>query len=126
MPQSKSLFLRVAFASLATAFFADYAFAHAKLVSETPAAHSTAKPAPAELKLKFSEALELKFSGAKVVGPGQDAVETGPAMLDPNDDTTLIVPLKSPLPGGRYTVDWHVLSKDGHKTTGSYWFEATR
>lgn len=125
MPPSKSLFLRVALASLATAFFADYAFAHAKLVSETPAAHSTAEPAPAELKLKFSEALELKFSGVKIVGPGHDVIETGPAMLDPNDNATLIVPLKSPLPDGRYTVDWHVLSKDGHKTTGSYWFEAT-
>ncbi|MEP9398984.1 copper homeostasis periplasmic binding protein CopC [Mesorhizobium sp. KR2-14] len=125
MPVSKSLFLPFALASLATTFFADYAFAHAKLASETPAAHSTAKPAPAELRLKFSEALELKFTGVKVMGPRQDVIETGPAVLDPNDDTTLIVPFKSPLPDGRYTVDWHVLSKDGHKTKGTYWFEAT-
>jgi methionine-rich copper-binding protein CopC len=78
--------------SLAAVFFASDANAHAELVSETPAAKSMAKPAPTELKLKFSEGLELKFTGVKLVGPKQAVIETGAAALDPNDNTMLIVP----------------------------------
>lgn len=100
------------------------AAAHAALVSATPAAGSMAMPPPTELKLKFSEGLELKFTGVKVVGPKKDTVPTGPATLDPKDDTLLIVPFKSALPDGKYTVDWHALSKDGHKTKGTYSFES--
>ncbi|MER9080817.1 copper homeostasis periplasmic binding protein CopC [Mesorhizobium sp. M0895] len=110
--------------SLAAVCFAGAASAHAKLVSETPAADSMAMPAPTELKLKFSEGIELKFTGVKVVGPKKDAVATGPATLDPKDNTLLIVPFKSALPNGKYTVDWHALSTDGHKAKGSYSFES--
>lgn len=112
--------------SLAAACFAGAASAHATLVSETPAADSLAMPAPTELKLKFSEGLELKFTGVKVVGPKKDAVATGPATLDPKDNKVLIVPFKSALPNGKYTVDWHALSIDGHKSKGTYSFESTQ
>jgi methionine-rich copper-binding protein CopC len=39
-----------------------------------------------------------------------------------NHEATLTVPLQSALPPGAYTVKWHVLSTDGHKTEGSYSF----
>lgn len=117
---ASSLFLAC---SLAATGFAGAASAHAKLVSETPAADSMAMPAPTELKLKFSEGIELKFTGVKVVGAKKDAVATGLAALDPKDNTTLVVPFKSALPDGKYTVNWHALSTDGHKTKGSYSFE---
>lgn len=126
MAYSKSSLRVMVLLAFAAALFASEASAHAKLVSETPAADTMAMTAPTELKLKFSEGLELKFTGVKVVGPGKDAVETGPATLDPNDNTVLIVPLKSVLSGGKYTVDWHALSTDGHKTTGTYWFESMK
>jgi methionine-rich copper-binding protein CopC len=38
----------------------------------------------------------------------------------------LIVPLTSPLPDGKYTVDWRALSTDGHPTTGSYGFDSMK
>ena len=72
------------------------AFAHAQLVSSTPAANETAKP-PVELRLKFSEVLELKFTTVKVKGPNDTAVKTGPPKLDAGDNTLLIVPLAAPL-----------------------------
>jgi methionine-rich copper-binding protein CopC len=109
--------------SLAAAGTATPTSAHTKLVSATPAADSMATAAPTELRLKFSERLELKFTGASVVGPTNDPVPTGPAALDPNDEKLLIVPLQSVLSGGKYVVDWHALSSDGHKTKGAYSFE---
>jgi copper resistance protein C len=37
-------------------------------------------------------------------------------------DTTLVVPVTATLAAGTYTVDWHALATDGHKTNGSYTF----
>jgi methionine-rich copper-binding protein CopC len=59
-----------------------------------------------------------------VTGPDKNVVGTGTPTLDPNDKTSLIVPLSAPLPDGKYRVDWQVLSADGHKTTGTYTFES--
>ena len=96
--------------------------AHAHLDSATLAITETVTASPAELDLKFSEALELKFSGVIVVGPDNAAVATGAASFAKGDETTLIVPVSATLAAGIYTVDWHVLSKDGHKSHGSYTF----
>ena len=74
------------------------------------------------LTLKFSEAAELKFTRVAVTGAGNVAIETGAASLDPKDETTFVVPLKGTLPGGKYTVEWHALARDGHKTNGSFGF----
>jgi hypothetical protein len=46
--------------------------------------------------------------------------------LDPSDKATLIVPLAAPLTDGKYMVSWQVVAADGHKTKGSYSFEAKK
>ncbi|AYG61221.1 hypothetical protein CCGE525_00435 [Rhizobium jaguaris] len=38
------------------------------------------------------------------------------------NDTVLMVPISGTIGAGTYTVEWHALSADGHKTTGSYTF----
>ncbi len=98
------------------------ALAHAHLKSATPAVGSTVATSPTELDLKFSEGLNLKFTGVKVTGPAKAAVATGDAALAPADDTTLVVPVPDTLAAGSYTVAWHALSTDGHKTSGTYRF----
>jgi len=100
----------------------DQAVAHAHLASATPAVDGTVSTSPAELELKFSEPVELKFSGLKVAGPDNSAVAIGAASLAKSEDSTLVVPVSTTLGAGTYTVDWHILSKDGHKTQGSYTF----
>ena len=97
------------------------AFAHATLASSAPANAAIVTTAPTAITLKFTEGLELKFSGLSITGPS-GPVMAGAATLDPADNATLVVPLVSPLPAGTYTIDWHVLSTDGHKTQGSYAF----
>jgi methionine-rich copper-binding protein CopC len=106
----------------ALAAIASPAFAHAHLLSETPAAKATVTPAPTALTLKFSEGVDLKFTGAKVTGPEKTAVALGTESLDPSDDTVLTVPLTGLLKAGVYSVAWHALSTDGHKTNGTYSF----
>jgi methionine-rich copper-binding protein CopC len=105
---------------------ADRALAHAKLVSTSPAANEMAMPPPSELRLKFSEVIELKFAKVNVTGPDKKAVKTGALKLDEGDKTTLIIPLATPLDDGNYTVSWQVVSTDGHKVKGSYSFQSMR
>lgn len=123
-PASNSVFiLALAAAALGVS---NPAFAHAHLVSSTPAANAVAMPAPTELELKFSEGLELKFTKVNLTGQDKIAIKTGPAKLDPKDNTLLRIPLASPLPDGKYHVDWQALSTDGHKTKGSYSFDSLK
>lgn len=98
------------------------ALAHAHLKAAIPPVDGTVRAAPGELDLTFSEGLELKFSGLKVTGPDRQPVPTGAASLKPGGDTTLMVPLSAALAPGLYTVAWHALSTDGHKTSGTYRF----
>lgn len=109
-------------AALLLAALSGQAAAHAHLVSAAPAANTIVTTAPAALQLLFSEALELKFSGVTLASSNKVAVQTGSAILSPGNARSLEVPVTGPMSPGRYTVEWHVLSKDGHKTHGAYAF----
>ncbi|MEF3102450.1 CopC domain-containing protein YobA [Raoultella terrigena] len=98
------------------------AFAHAHLQQQTPAADSTVNASPQALTLSFSEGIETRFSGVTLSGPQQNAVATGKLALSDDNKAQLVVPLAQPLTPGDYTVDWHVVSVDGHKTKGQYHF----
>jgi methionine-rich copper-binding protein CopC len=98
------------------------ALAHAELKSATPPVNGTMTASPSELDLQFSEGVNLAFTGVEVKSPGRKAVATGKAALRAGDDTTLVIPLSGTLAPGTYTVAWHALSVDGHKTHGTYSF----
>lgn len=115
--------------SLAAGLLANFlgavtAQAHGHLKSSVPADGSSVA-APGALKLTFTEALELKYSGVKVTGPDKADVAVGPAAMAAGSDTALDVPVTGTLAPGTYAVEWHVLSKDGHKTHGTFTFKVT-
>ena len=98
------------------------ALAHAHLKAETPPADAVLAASPSALSLGFSEGLEIGLSGLILKGQDGRVIPTGGAVLAPNDDKKITVPLKGALSAGKYTVEWHALSKDGHATHGSYQF----
>ena len=98
------------------------ASAHAHLKTATPAADSTVAAAPSELRLGFTEGVNVKFTGVSVTSPAGATVSTGAASLAPGDDKLLVVPVSAPMAPGAYKVTWHALATDGHKTDGSYGF----
>jgi methionine-rich copper-binding protein CopC len=122
-PKTAFEFSTPALAALISLALASPAVAHARLLFTLPVANETTAPAPVELRLKFSEAIELKFTKVKLTGPEEIAIETGPPRQDPGDTTLLIVPIAAPLSDGRYTVEWQAVSTDGHKTGGAYYFD---
>lgn len=107
----------------AAALFATPALAHPKLVSATPAAEAKVAVGPKTLTLTFSEKLVAPLSGAELTmlpmpGMGPHRI---PATTKVGDDgSSLVLTLARPLPRGSYRVDWHVVSTDTHRVTGSY------
>ena len=97
-------------------------FAHAHLQQQTPAANSEVSPAPQTLTLNFSEGIEPGFSGVTLTGPEKRIIPVGKAVRNEKDNTQLVIPLNETLGDGLYTVEWHVVSVDGHKTKGQYQF----
>lgn len=115
----RALRLSVAFAGLLTAAGA---LAHAHLQQQIPAAGAQLAASPQTLTLSFSEGIEPAFSGVTVTGPQQHAVATGKLTCSADNPAQVTVPVAETLPPGEYTVAWHVVSVDGHKTKGQYTF----
>lgn len=118
--------LRIAFvlcATVALTLAAGPAFAHAKLLSEVPAAEETGAASASsvsELRLAFSEELNGAFSKVAVKDPTGAAVGGATVALDPNDSKVLVVTFTTALAEGEYEVDWTAVASDGHKTSGTY------
>ena len=93
------------------------AAAHAQLESAVPAVGSTVA-APDHIALFFSEGVVPGFSGIAVTGLDGKAVKTG---RPSGKGAELEVPV-SGLAAGTYTVRWHAVSVDTHKTQGSFRF----
>ena len=114
---------RMIVAALLIFAFAAAAAAHALLKSAVPAVGAEVAPGPRELRLTFSEEVEMRFSGVDVREDGERAAVAARAALDPADARVVVVTLAAPLPPGRYRVHWHVVSVDTHRTEGDYGFQ---
>jgi methionine-rich copper-binding protein CopC len=97
------------------------AFAHAHLVSSDPAVGATVAAA-STLKISFSEGIEIGLSKFDVIGPNGQPVADTKASLDPANNKLVLLQVKAPLGAGTYTVHWHVVSVDTHRTEGTYAF----
>jgi methionine-rich copper-binding protein CopC len=99
------------------------ALAHVELKSTTPKAHSTVK-APPSVRMTFSG--PIRSASLTVTGPGGKIASKGHGGRDPRNINRALVPLRSGLASGRYTVKASVVAADGHKETFTFWFKVTR
>jgi methionine-rich copper-binding protein CopC len=90
--------------------------AHAQLDHAVPAVGSTVA-SPGQVTLYFTESLEPKFSGGEVRNASGARVDHGASV----SGKVMRLSIGS-LPPGTYSVNWHVLSVDTHKTSGSFSF----
>jgi putative copper export protein/methionine-rich copper-binding protein CopC len=99
------------------------ALAHGGLRSSTPARGAHLAVAPREIRLTFSEAAELAFSGIELRGPDGRPVALGVLARATDDPKTLVALITGPLPGGgAYTVVWRMAGADGHPVRGQFEF----
>ena len=110
-----------AVALLASLLGASAAFAHAHLKSASPAEDSTVT-APKDLRLTFSEGVEATFSKVSLSKDGTEVAIKGLETPDANKKILVVTPA-APLAVGTYTVEWHAVSVDTHKSEGTYRFK---
>jgi len=108
--------LAFAFALAATA-----ASAHAHLVTATPAVGATVVSA-SEIRLKFSEGVEPRFSKIALTAADGAVIALGAAKTESGDATVFVAPIAKPLPPGVYTVRWSAVSTDTHHSQGDFSF----
>jgi methionine-rich copper-binding protein CopC len=98
------------------------ALAHAFLTRASPAVGSTVRAAPAEITLRYTEAVEPAFCTVQVTAAGGERVDGGDLHVDDKEPAVLHVSLK-PLAPGTYKVVWRVVSVDTHTTNGDFTFK---
>ncbi len=114
--------LALPLATLAAAFFASTASAHAVLERTSPADGTNLSYAPAQLRLWFSEDISSRFRDIRVVDARGRRVRAS-SIASPAGDSSLVVVRLPKLKRGTYGVLWRVLSADdGHVTGGNLAF----
>ena len=97
------------------------AWAHAFLDHADPKVGSTITHSPAEIKVWFTQNLEPAFSTLQVQDASGHEVDKKDAHLNDKDKSLFKVTVP-PLPSGTYTVIWHAVSVDTHRTQGRFKF----
>lgn len=95
------------------------AHAHDSLISSDPADGATLETSPEQITLTYSaEVLEVSPVVQISEGPGGEPLELTPVLEGP----TVTAQIPEPLPAGTHTVQWRVVSSDGHPIEGSFTF----
>ena len=93
---------------------------HATLLSSEPAAGATLGAAPSRIRLVFSEPVEAAMSGATISNADGSSFSLSVG-VDPHDVHALVA-LVPALQPGAHSVQWHVVSADGHRVDGTFSF----
>lgn len=96
-------------------------WAHAFLDHADPKVGSSITAPPKEVKIWFTQELEPAFSVIEVTDAQGNKVDKKDTHLDAKDKSLLVVSTGQ-LSSGTYTVAWHVVSVDTHKTQGHFQF----
>jgi copper resistance protein C len=97
------------------------AWAHAFLDHSDPKVGSTVTNSPGEVKIWLTQEVEPAFSSIEVKNAQGEEVDKKDVHVDAKVKSLLEVSLPQ-LPAGTYTVIWHVVSVDTHRTQGQFEF----
>lgn len=99
------------------------AWAHASLVGTTPGEGSVVVSAPAQVQLRFDEAVGTALGAVQVYAPNGARVDVGRLV---GRGSVVDAPLRPGIAAGTYVVVWRVTSDDGHPEGGSFAFSVGR
>jgi copper resistance protein C len=96
------------------------AFAHAFLVKADPAVGSTVAAAPHQMLMTYTEGLDVPFCSVTVKSATGTVVNGKPHSVAGHSNE-MSVPLHITAPG-TYSVTWHAVAVDTHRTQGNFKF----
>jgi len=103
--------------------FPSHFSAHAYIIKTAPYDNEILTNSPREVVIQFDESIESPFDSIKVLDASGHRVDLQNGKVDPNRPSILKTGLKPNLPKGTYTVQWRVVSADGHPVEGVIRFQ---
>jgi Putative copper export protein len=97
------------------------AFAHAVLEGASPAPQATLSSSPRSITLDFSEKVDVRSDGIRLLNNSGSAIDTG-APVHPGGRSSVVRVSVPKLDKGLYTVAWRAVSADSHPVQGAYTF----
>lgn len=97
------------------------AWAHATIVSTSPADGAILKQAPTQVSVTYDEPVGVSPDSLRVFAPNGSRVDTG-GTKHGSEPQQIVIALNSGLGHGTYTVAWHVISADSHPVQGAFTF----
>lgn len=97
------------------------AWAHVTLLAAIPEPGATLTTSPPEVQLTFDGEITLAASQVVLFNEAFQSVP-GVALQPDSGESNRLAAQIPPLDPGRYTVQWSVISTDGHPISGSYAF----
>ena len=98
------------------------ASAHATLLTTDPQNGGVYDKPPSQVKLRFSEPVEVSLGGIRVFSSDRDRVVTGSPEHPGGTQSEVAVSLPK-LDDGTYVVTWRVISADSHPVEGAFTFQ---
>lgn len=95
------------------------ALSHTRLLESTPANGQVMTQAPAQIRLKFSTPVEVKFSQLELTRQGTNTWQ----VLKISGGKHIVTGYLPRLVPTTYHIRWRVLSADGHLQRGEFSFE---
>jgi len=95
---------------------------HLELLRSEPAVNEALTASPKQLKLWFSESIELKGTSVRLTDARNEAVKLGKLSVDTAPLAPPSVGAPNTLSPGKYLVTWRAAGDDGHPSTGKFSF----
>ena len=111
----------ISLAMLSLLFQVNSVLAHATLVKSDPPRRASLSSSPKQIQLWFNEKIEGSYASVTVLDSNKKSItENNPeVVLDDPKSVVLNIPQMEP---GRYTVQYRVMSVDGHVIESSFDF----
>lgn len=92
--------------------------AHAYITNSNPSENEILEEAPEKVYIEFNEKIQTGFTILNVLNTSGERVDQKNIVINPDTEKSIEVDLKPELPNDIYTVEWRVVSADGHSVSG--------
>ncbi|ULT56828.1 copper resistance protein CopC [Neobacillus drentensis] len=98
--------------------YPSFASAHAYIIKSTPYENEIVNQAPQKVMIQFDETIQPSFHSIEVFDSEGKRMDQKNGGIDPKNPSIIESSLDENLPDGTYSVQWRVVSSDGHPVEG--------
>ncbi|UQD50960.1 copper resistance protein [Bacillus methanolicus] len=103
---------------LVIALFPVITYAHAYIVKSSPMENQTLSKPPSVVSIQFNEFIQPDFYSLSVMDASGKRVDLKNAHINKQNHAILEAGIKKNLPNGTYSMQWKIISSDGHPVQG--------